>query len=75
MHYVFWVQATDGTKEKIHEQDTDVLFEKRERVMIDGAKHSIQTLERRMASGQELVTDVICVRMEVASMDSAEDTT
>ena len=70
---MFWVQATDGTKEKIHEQDTDVLFEKRERVMIDGAKHSIQMLERRMASGEEIVTDVICVRMESASMGSVED--
>ena len=71
MHYVFWVESNDGTKEKIHEQDTDVVFEKRERVTIDGARISIQTLERRMTSGEELVTDVICLRMEATSTDSA----
>ena len=72
MHYEFWVQATDGTKEKIHEQDTDVVFEKRERVTIDGARHSIQIIERRMASGQEIITDIICERLGATETSTGE---
>ena len=75
MQYVFWVQAPDGTKEKIHEQEASVSFERREIVTIDGVRHAIQMLERRMETGKEIVTDVICVRMEVVSMDSAEEET
>ena len=72
MHYEFWIQAPDGTKEKVHEQDTDILFEKRERVTIDGARYSIQLMERRMASGQEIITDIICERSGAAETGTGE---
>lgn len=75
MQYVFWIQDAAGTKEKIHEQTTDVMFEKREIVTIDGARHAIQMLERRMESGKEIITDVICTRMEVAQLDTEEEET
>ena len=75
MEYVFWTQDPDGTKEKIHEQATDVVFERREIVTIDGVRHSIQLIERRMEAGNEIVTDVICVRMEVATTSTTEEET
>ena len=72
MHYEFWIQAPDGAKEKVHEQDTEILFEKRERVTIDGARYSIQMVERRMASGQEIITDIICERLGAGEKSTGE---
>ncbi|MCH8978831.1 MAG: hypothetical protein IH945_06260 [Armatimonadetes bacterium] len=75
MQYVFWIQTPDGTKEKIHEQEANVLFERREIITIDGIRHAIQMLERRMEAGKDIITDVICVRMEVATTGTEEEET
>ncbi|MCH7946078.1 MAG: hypothetical protein IIC73_08725 [Armatimonadetes bacterium] len=68
MQYVFWVQDAAGTKEKIHEQETDVMFERREIVTIDGARHAIQMLERRMESGKEIASDPAVDPLGAAAM-------